>query len=214
MDNKKAKKNIAIVDYGVGNLYSLAKAFNHFGHNAFITEETGDIDSADALVLPGTGAFQSGMEGLEIRGLVKPIKDFAKTGKPILGICLGAQLLMSEGYEFGKFKGLNIIPGKVVRFENLKEKVPHIGWNEIYFPDRRKRQNSIFKKIEGDSDVYFVHSYVLEPKNRNHILALTKYGGVEFCSAIQKDSVYGCQFHPEKSGEAGLQIIKNFIELI
>ena len=200
MDNKEAKKNIAVVDYGVGNLHSLVKIFSRFGHNTFVTEEAGDIKSADAVVLPGTGAFQSGMEGLEIRGLMNTVKDFSKTGKPVLGICLGAQLLLSEGYEFGKFKGLDIIPGKVVKFENLKEKVPHIGWNEIYPTDKKGWDKTLLRSIK--------------PNNRKNILALTKYGNFEFCSAIHKDNIYGCQFHPEKSGAAGLKIIENFINII
>lgn len=212
-------KNIAIIDYGVGNLHSLLKAFNQFGQNSFITEESNDIESADAIVLPGVGAFQSGMDGLRIRNLINPIKKHANQKKPILGICLGAQLLMSEGHEFGKFKGLDIIPGKAVIFKNITEKIPHIGWNEIYKVKSGKRkaegwQKTILESVKENSDVYFVHSYIFQPKNKKDILSLTKYGNLEFCSGIYKDNIYGCQFHPEKSGETGLKIIKNFINLI
>ncbi len=209
----KTKKNIAIIDYGVGNLHSLIKAFKHFGQNAFITEEANDIKSADAIVLPGVGAFKSGMEGLMIRSLVNAIKDFSKTGKPILGICLGAQLLMSEGYEFGKFKGLDIIPGKVVIFEKIQEKIPHIGWNEIMPPLKKSWKGSILQSTKDRSNVYFVHSYIFKPSKQKNIFAYTQYGNTRFCSAIKMDNVYGCQFHPEKSGDVGLKIIENFIKL-
>ena len=212
--NYKNKKNIAIVDYGVGNLHSLTKALGHFGQNVFITEDADEIRVADAIVMPGVGAFKSGMEGLKIRGLVNTVKDFSKTGKPVLGICLGAQLLMSEGYEFGKLKGLNIIPGKGVPFGKIKEKVPHIGWNEIYPATKMGWSKTLFELIRPNIDVYFVHSYMFKPKDRKNILALTKYGNFEFCSAIKKGNIYGCQFHPEKSGELGLKIIGNFIKLI
>lgn len=221
----KKNKNIAIIDYGVGNLHSLIKAFNNFGQNAFITEEMNDIKSADAIVLPGVGAFKSGMKGLIVRGLVNTVKDFSKTGKPILGICLGAQLLMSKGYEFGAFDGLDIISGEVSVFKKIKDKIPHIGWNEVYQKKLKvesvklkvkntKWKGTILNSIRENSDLYFVHSYLLKPKNKKNILSLTKYGGLEFCSAIYKDNIYGCQFHPEKSGETGLKIIKNFINLI
>lgn len=210
----KIKKNIAIVDYGVGNLYSLIKAFSRFNQNIFITEEADKLKLADAVVLPGVGAFKSGMDGLEIRGLTNVIKDLAKTGRPILGICLGAQLLMSEGHEFGKFKGLNIIPGEVIALNKIEEKIPHIGWDEIYPTNRNGWNKTLLKSIKSNSDVYFVHSYILKPKDRKNVLALTEYGNLEFCSAIYKDNIYGCQFHPEKSGEIGLKIIENFIKLI
>ncbi len=217
MDSKKTKKNIAVVDYGVGNLHSLIKAFNHFSHNTFITEEINDLESADALVLPGTGAFQSGMEGLEIRGLIKTIKDFAKTGKPMLGICLGAQLLMSEGYEFGRFKGLDIIPGKVMKFPDnlhLDTKIPHIGWNEIISPKKDSWGETILSSLNEHSNVYFVHSYIFKPSKKENILAYAEYGNLKFCSAIRKGNIYGCQFHPEKSGQTGLNIIENFINIV
>lgn len=206
------RKKIAIIDYGVGNLYSLLKAFKHFGADAFITESAEDILSSDAVVLPGVGAFKSGMEGLKIRGLIKTVRDYAKTEKPMLGICLGAQLILSKGYEFGESGGLNIIKGKVVKFPKLKEKVPHIGWNEIY--GNKKWDKTILENIKKNSDVYFVHSYILKPDKKEDILSLAKYGDYEFCSAIKRGNIYGCQFHPEKSGKLGLKIIENFINLI
>jgi len=204
---------ISVVDYGVGNLHSLVKIFEKFGQSVVITEESNEILNSDALVLPGVGAFRAGMEGLKIRGLIPAIRKFADSGKPILGICLGAQLLLSEGYEFGKFKGLNIIPGKVVKFLKIKDKIPHIGWNEIY-ENKSKWKNTVLESVPENSDVYFVHSYILKPDKKDNILALAKYGGHEFCAAIKHNNIYGCQFHPEKSGKVGLKIIKNFIDLI
>lgn len=210
------KKNakITVVDYGVGNLHSVIKAFNHFGENPSISEEAEEIFKSDAIILPGVGSFKAGIEGLKIRKLDKAIKDFAKTNKPILGICLGAQLLMSRGHEFGTFDGLDIIPGQVEVFKKIEDKIPHIGWNEVVMPKEASWNKTILRSIKQHSDLYFVHSYFLKPKNKKNILSLTKYGGLEFCSAIYKDNIYGCQFHPEKSGETGLRIIKNFINLI
>lgn len=214
--SKKYKK-IAIIDYGVGNLYSLVKVFKHLGANASITENSDEILSSDAVVLPGVGAFKSGMEGLKIRGLIKTVRDYAKTGKPMLGICLGAQLMLGKGYEFGESAGLNIIKGKVVKFPKLREKVPHIGWNEIFKTRSEKPESweeTILDSVKENSDVYFVHSYILKPDRKEDILSLAKYGNYEFCSAIRKDNIYGCQFHPEKSGKVGLKIIENFINLV
>ena len=210
----KRVKNITVVDYGVGNIHSIVKAFGYFGENPNISEEAEEILKADAIILPGVGSFQAGIEGLKIRKLDKAIRDFAKTNKPILGICLGAQLLMSRGHEFGTFDGLNIIPGQVEIFKKIKDKIPHIGWNEVNMPKGVSWNKTILKAIKQHSDLYFVHSYLLKPKNKKNVLSLTKYGGLEFCSAIYKNNVYGCQFHPEKSGEIGLKIIKNFIDLI
>lgn len=204
---------IAIVDYGVGNMHSLIKVFDKLGKPAFITEESEEMLGSDALILPGVGAFKAGMEGLKVRGLIPAIHKFAEFGKPVLGICLGAQLLLSQGFEFGRFKGLGIIPGKVVRFSKIKERIPHIGWNEIY-KAKNKWNNTVLAAVPESSDVYFVHSYILQPEKKDNILALAKYGNYEFCAAVKYGNVYGCQFHPEKSGTIGLQIIKNFIDLI
>lgn len=206
---------IAIVDYGVGNLYSIQKAFNKFTAKAVITDEVKEIMSADALVLPGVGSFEAGMNGLRIRNLETTIKQFAKTGKPVLGICLGAQLMLMKGYELGEFMGLNIIPGKVVKFSKLaqKTKVPHIGWNKIYFQKTASKGTTLFKAVNNEAQVYFVHSYILEPDDRKVVFATTEYGGHKFCAVIKKGNIYGCQFHPEKSGPVGLKIIENFIKI-
>lgn len=187
-------------------MQSLKRVFKFCGAVAEISEDADEILKSDAVVLPGVGSFEAGMRGLKVRGLVDAVKNLAKSERPILGICLGAQLLLSEGHEFGVFDGLGIIPGRVVGFPEWagKEKIPHIGWNRV-------------RSTGGDEwnqDFYFVHSYILEPSNPRHVFGLTTYGGHEFCSVIKTDNIYGCQFHPEKSGKAGLEIIKNFIDAI
>lgn len=209
-------KKIGIIDYGVGNLYSLRKALKKFIDDVIIVENADEITHLDALVLPGVGSFEAGMAGIKARGLEKEIKKFAENGKPILGICLGAQLLLSKGYEFGEFRGLDIISGKVVRFSELKKgiKVPHIGWNKIISSSGAKFKDSILNSIGKNAYVYFVHSYILEPIDKKAILTTTTYGGNIFCSAVQKGNIYGFQFHPEKSGQVGLGIIKNFVNLV
>lgn len=208
---------ICMVDYGVGNLYSAVKAFKQFSPHVIVTEEAADIRSADALILPGVGAFESGMQGLKVRGLEEAVADFARRGKPVLGICLGAQIMMSKGYEFGEFDGLGLIAGSVVGFSALAPgtKVPHIGWNEIVEPRASQWKGTLLGGIRSAVDsVYFVHSFIFKPTEPETILATTRYGGQDFCSVFRKDNIYGCQFHPEKSGQVGLAIIKNFVELI
>lgn len=201
-----ANPKITIIDYGVGNLHSLRLAFKFCGVPAAVSEDADEILNSDAIVLPGVGSFEAGMRGLKVRGLADAVKTFAASGKPVLGICLGAQILLSEGREFGVFKGLGIIPGKVERFPDLAggEKIPHVGWNKVVSPGGKA----------WNKNFYFVHSYILKPQNRENIFGLTNYGRHEFCSVVKKGNIYGCQFHPEKSGEAGLEIIKNFIKLI
>lgn len=194
------KKKIIIVDYGVGNLFSLKKAVEFCGITPIISEDAQDFATADALVLPGVGSYEAGMRGLEARGLILGVKHFASSGKPMLGICLGAQLLLSKGYEFGERDGLDIISGKVVPFPKITEKVPHIGWNKV---EEGKRS----------FDAYFLHSYILQPSNLEEVFGVTEYGGLRFCSEVKKGNVFGVQFHPEKSGKAGLKLIDRFASL-
>jgi len=210
------KLKIAIIDYGVGNLYSLSRAFRFFGIEPVVTEDAKILNNADGVVLPGVGAFEAGMRGLKTRGLVGEVIRIAKSGKPMLGICLGAQLMLTEGHEFGTFKGLDIIKGKVVRFPPLadNEKIPLVGWNTISPFKKDSWKNTIFSLSNKSDQVYFVHSYIIEPKNKENILALTTYGDYTFCSTIKKGNIYGCQFHPEKSGTVGLGLIENFIKLV
>lgn len=207
---------IAIADYGVGNLHSLIRALRHFKVEVLVSEEAEALDRSDGIILPGVGSFEAGMRGLKIRGLEEKVKEVAAADKPILGICLGAQLMLTEGHEFGIFKGLDIIKGKVVHFPVLEnnEKIPHMGWNKIFPPAGGKWPETVLNGVKEGSEVYFVHSYYLSPGDPADILALTEYGGFSFASAVRKGKIYGCQFHPEKSGLIGLKIIENFIKLV
>lgn len=209
---------IAIVDYGVGNLYNLERALRAQGANVVVSEEASVIAAADGIVLPGVGAFASGMRGLDVRGLVLVIQEAATRNVPMLGICLGAQLFLSEGREFGVHQGLGLIPGVVVplNVKNPGTKIPHIGWNGLSIPtaDAHAWQDSILRSMQPEDQVYFVHSFVMEPRDASHCLAMTSYGGASFCSAIRSGSIVGCQFHPEKSGAVGLGILGNFVKLV
>jgi imidazole glycerol-phosphate synthase subunit HisH len=209
-----SQKKIVIVDCGVGNLWSVHKAFKQFAPNTVISEEPPDIEDADALVLPGVGTFSAGMEGLTKRGLVGPLKAAVERGVPLLGICLGAQLLLETGHEFGEQKGLGLIQGEVIPFPEFShgEKLPVIGWQNIK-PNEHPRAQDLFKDINTPC-FYFVHSFLLNPSNKEDSVADTSYGDYSYCAVVGKGNIFGTQFHPEKSGEAGLQLIKNFISLI
>ncbi|ACM19055.1 imidazoleglycerol-phosphate synthase, glutamine amidotransferase subunit [Geotalea daltonii FRC-32] len=205
---------IAIIDYGMGNLRSVQKAFEKVGFEATVTSDPNVVLAADKIVLPGVGAFPDCMRNLEQGGFINPILKVIADGRPFLGICLGLQLLFTESEEFGIHKGLNIIPGRVLRFpEGLEEngeklKVPHMGWNQLTL----RGESAVFEGIDDGTNVYFVHSYYVKPDDEKVVAASTTYG-MEFCSAICKDNVVATQFHPEKSQEKGLQILKNFAGL-
>lgn len=207
--------NIIIIDYGIGNVKSIKNAFEEFRVNVILSRKKEDILNSDGLVLPGVGAFSQGMNNLIKYNLVDIIKEYVKKGKPLLGICLGMQMMLEESEEFGITKGLGLIKGNVIRLpvdQTKKIKLPHISWNEI----KRKNinwENTILEDIPINSDMYFVHTYVVKPDNDNEVLSITEYGGVNFCSSLKKENLYGCQFHPEKSGVVGLSIIKNFIKI-
>jgi glutamine amidotransferase len=205
---------ITIIDYGMGNLRSVQKGFERLGFDARVTADPGDVERAGKLVLPGVGAFRDCMENLRSGGFVEPIKRHIEDGRPFLGICLGLQLLFTESEEFGRHQGLGIIPGRVVRFpaemrqggEELK--VPHMGWNQIAV----RRPAPIFKGVADGAAVYFVHSYYVVPEDEGVVATVTDYG-IPFCSSIWRDNVMATQFHPEKSQQVGLAILKNFGEL-
>ncbi len=194
---------IAIIDYGMGNLRSVQKAFEIQGFDARITKEKKDLHDASHIVLPGVGAIADAMENLNKTGLVDEIKRQTQAGKPFLGICLGMQMLFDKSYENGEYACLGLIPGEVVPFKTDLW-VPHIGWNSLGFP-----KETILGAPGEEKHVYFVHSYHGVCKNKDHIAALTNYG-YDFVSAVANGNVLGTQFHPEKSGDAGLAILKNF----
>jgi len=197
---------IAIIDYGMGNLRSVQKGLERVGFEASVTRDVGEIHSARGVVLPGVGAFSACMENLAKFALIEPIREIVRGHKPFLGICLGFQLLFAESEEFGKQKGLDLFPGRVVGFHADEAlKVPHMGWNRI-----EKRKDSPF--LEGISSgdyVYFVHSFYVIPDD-NGIVATTTDYGKPFVSSIATDRLFACQFHPEKSQELGLRILTNF----
>lgn len=197
---------IAIIDYGMGNLRSVQKGLERVGFEALVTRDVGRIQSAHGVVLPGVGAFSACMENLAKLGLIEPIRAVVTQKKPFLGICLGFQLLFSESEEFGKQKGLDLFPGKVLGFHPSAElKVPHMGWNRI-----SKTQDSPFLDGIASGDyVYFVHSFYVAPQDPAIVATTTDYGQ-EFVSSIATESLFACQFHPEKSQELGLRILANF----
>lgn len=199
---------IKIINYKRGNLNNVLKALLNFGFKAEIIDDPESVKNADGLVLPGVGAFADAIKTINETGFSDAIKDYIKTGKPFLGICLGLQLLFTESEEFGENKGLEIFPGKVKKFKLNYLKVPHMGWNQIEI----QKQSKFLDNVEDNSFFYFVHSYYIEPEDKSIILTKTNYG-IDFVSAIEKDNVVATQFHIEKSQEEGLKIIKNFGEI-
>ena len=204
---------IAIIDYGVGNLFSLGSSLAALGIDSVVTDDENIIRNADKIILPGVGAFRDASEKLSERGFDKLLKELAAEGKPIMGICLGMQLLFEESYEFGRYKGLGLIKGSVKPIADVIPtdlKIPHIGWNGLNFPEN-KAKNEIFKYVNEGDCVYFVHSYYATDCE-DAVIANTEYGA-PLTAAVASGNVYGCQFHPEKSGNVGLSIIKAFAEI-
>lgn len=200
-----------IIDYGMGNLNSVKRAFEECGTTVVISDKPDDLASATHIVLPGVGAFADGMHNLNERGWVSAIKKIAQEKSiPLLGICLGMQLLADFGNEGGNINGLGCIPGEVKRLEpkSTEERIPHVGWNEISIT----KDTPLFHKISDKSDFYFVHSYHFVAVHSEHVIATTPYCG-GFVSAVMSGTVYGCQFHPEKSQRLGFQLIQNFLKL-
>ena len=197
---------IAVIDYGMGNLRSVQKGFERSGFVAEITRDCERIAMADGVVLPGVGAFHSCMENLRRFGLVEAVRDVVRRKTPFLGICLGLQLLFEESEEFGRQKGLALIPGRVLGFRAQDDlKVPHMGWNSIEI----RKQTPFLDGIRDQDQVYFVHSYYVVPDDESCVATVTSYGK-PFVSSIATDTLFACQFHPEKSQTVGLRILKNF----
>jgi len=202
---------VLIIDYGMGNLGSISRAVEECGGEYLISDNPKKLEEADKIILPGVGSFRDGIENLNLGGWVTPLKSYACDKKiPLLGICLGMQLLADKGSEGGETVGLGLINGQVQKLEpkSSSEKIPHIGWNNV---DKAK-EDKIFESIPDRSDFYFVHSYHFVPKDKKDILAVTPYCG-KFVSVVGNDNIYGTQFHPEKSSNAGFQLLKNFLNL-
>lgn len=198
--------NLKIVDYGMGNLRSVQKAFERLGIAAEICQSGQELADADAMVLPGVGAFRDAIAALRDHDMVQAILDHIAADKPFLGICLGLQLLFDVGYEDGEWEGLGVIPGKVVRFEDQPGlKIPHMGWNRLEFA----RQHAVFDGIPGDAFYYFVHSYHVVPEDDSVVIARCDHGG-EFVAVVGQGNLVATQYHPEKSQSVGLKLIQNF----
>ncbi|MGE5351533.1 MAG: imidazole glycerol phosphate synthase subunit HisH [Ignavibacteriales bacterium] len=211
-------KDVIVIDYKLGNLFSVKHACLHVGLNPIVTSDKEIIRNAKAAILPGVGAFSDAMHNLEKLDLVAPIKELVDKNIPLMGICLGLQLLFEESEEFGKSKGLGLIKGLVKKFPTFinskKVRVPNIGWNTIYHPDSENWNNSPLTGIKQNSYMYFVHSFYVDPENKADILSLTKYEEIEYCSSINRGNIFATQYHPEKSSALGLEIYKNWAKFI
>ncbi|CAA7622598.1 Imidazole glycerol phosphate synthase subunit HisH 1 [Magnetospirillum sp. LM-5] len=206
---------VTIVDFGAGNLLSVARAFRHCGATVELAETAEQVTRADRLVLPGVGAFADSMTGVQSRGLVEPLKAYAATGRPFLGVCVGMQMLFDGSEEFGHHPGLGLVPGMVRRIpatgiDGRPVKVPHIGWNQLITDHWGQ---GLLTGLSDPASVYFVHSFAGQPDDRADILAECAYGGRRVLAAVRRGNLIGCQFHPEKSGETGLTMIRNFLVL-
>jgi glutamine amidotransferase len=207
------KDMIAVIDYGAGNLRNVCKALEHVGARLTLTDDPAEIARADKVVLPGVGAFADCQHGLKSRKLFEPLREIARAGKPLLGICVGMQLLFDVGEEMGEWEGLGLIEGRVARFSGAAFagaralKVPHIGWNQL----RLAQPHPLTDGVADGGYAYFVHSYHPRGVDPAHVLATTDYGG-DFPSIVARDNVWGIQFHPEKSQDVGLRMLRNFVE--
>lgn len=212
-----SSSKVLVIDYGVGNLLSVKRGFEYCGAEVTISSDPEQIVNAPHVVLPGVGAFANAMKALEERALIEVIRSVAKKGTPLLAICLGMQMLMDESEEFGQTSGLGLIPGRVIPIpsqthEGKLQKIPHIGWNELIPSSSVESwKNTILQNTNVSDSVYFVHSFMAVPVQSSHRIANCLYGGHSVAAVIGYDNVIGCQFHPEKSGEVGLNLLKRFL---
>lgn len=218
------RPKVAIVDYGLGNLFSVAQACLRVGASPKIVSASNELLDADAVIVPGVGAFGDGMRNLRRLDLVTPLQDLAQSEVPLIGICLGMQLLMTESYEFGNHKGLGVIEGSVRRLPVGKEKtpsgahrkvkVPHVGWSRVFSVSEdgeteARWESSPLSGLPNGVLFYFVHSYYVDPEGRKAVLSTSNHSNFRFCSSLQRGSVFGCQFHPERSGPQGIKVYEN-----
>ena len=210
-------KKITIIDYGCGNILNLIRAIRFLGYETETTHDKKKIINSSHVILPGVGAFGNAMKQLEKYNLQNTILEYAKLNKPLFGICLGMQILLTVGYEFGVHKGLGLIEGEVIKIldkKNKEIKIPHIGWNEIYpNNDKKEWKNKILSNSLIGKSFYFVHSFVCLTKNPYSTIAVCNYSGISIPAVVSVNNVFGCQFHPEKSADNGLAVLKNFCEI-
>lgn len=209
-------KKVTIIDYGMSNLLSIARAIEHVGAEVILTDDPDVICKADYVILPGVGAFKDGMAELEKRNLPSAIHAFVKTGKPFMGICLGMQMMLERGEEIEETKGLGIIPGEVIALPTIQKNgfvntIPHMCWSEVNYKGENK--NTPFEEFDNMSYMYFVHSFYANPAKQEHCFATSSFGDMNFCSVVHKENAWGMQFHPEKSGQNGLNMLKGFLNL-
>ena len=213
------KSGVTVIDYGMGNLLSVTRALEHCGADVKMSADPDVIRTSPRVVLPGVGAFGDGMAELRRQSLDEVVREVAALGTPLLGICLGMQMLLDESEEFDLTPGLGLIPGRVEPVpakttNGYSQKIPHIGWNALVLPSGHESwEGTILQEIKPGEAVYFVHSYMAIPSNPEHRIADSLYGGMRVTAAIRRGNIFGCQFHPEKSGEAGLAILDNFLRL-
>jgi glutamine amidotransferase len=209
--------DVAVIDYGLGNILSVRRGLEHCGAKVTVTDDANVIRSADRVVLPGVGAFANGMAELQRRGLDVVVRDTAARGVPLLGICLGMQMLLGESEEFGVTAGLGLIPGRVVPVptttaDGRPHKIPHIGWSSLVLSEGCENwQGELLQEVKPGDAAYFVHSFMANPADPSHRISDCLYGGRRIAAAIGRDNVFGCQFHPEKSGEVGLRVLRRFL---
>ncbi len=211
--------DVVVIDYGIGNLLSVRRGLEHCGASVQVSSDPDVIHAAPRVLLPGVGAFANAMSELQRLKLVEVVQAVAARGTPLLGICLGMQLLLDQSEEFGRTAGLGLIPGQVVpilaqRPDGTPLKVPHIGWSELYPAQEGVHwSGTLMQDVRPGEAVYFVHSFMARPTDPHHRLAQCRYGDIEVAAVISRDNIHGCQFHPEKSGETGLRILRSFLAL-